>query len=81
MIVSRSVYMVKHPQGSYVVNPLLSLEVATPENKVINIAVTRMQDNPPQKAGLSWRQLTLHESPHTSRRFALGASTQCLSGR
>ena len=31
-VVSRSVYMVRHSQGSYMVCPLLSLEVATPEN-------------------------------------------------
>ena len=35
-IVPRGVYMVRHPGGSYIVNPLLSLEVATPENKSIN---------------------------------------------
>ena len=35
-IVSRSVNMVRqiHPRGSYVVPPLLSLELAKPENKV-----------------------------------------------
>ena len=30
-----NVYMVRHPRSSYVVNPVLSLEVATPENKTI----------------------------------------------
>ena len=35
MVVSRSVYMVRHPRSSYIVYPLLSLEVATPENKPI----------------------------------------------
>ena len=38
MIVSRSVYLmlvylVRHPRGGYIVFPLLSLEVATPESK------------------------------------------------
>ena len=27
------VCMVRHPRGSYIVSPLLSLEIATPENK------------------------------------------------
>ena len=34
MIVSRSVYMVVNPRGSYVVYPLLSLEMFTPEIKL-----------------------------------------------
>ena len=33
MIVSCGVYMARHPRGAYVVHLLLSLEVATPENK------------------------------------------------
>ena len=36
MIGSRSVYQVMHPRGSYIVYPLLSMEVATPENKSAN---------------------------------------------
>ena len=32
-IESRSVITVRHPRGSYIVSPLLSLEVATPENQ------------------------------------------------
>ena len=37
MIGSLSVYgTVRHPRGNYVVTPLLSLEVATPENKSIH---------------------------------------------
>ena len=34
-VVARGVFMVRRPRGSYVVNPLLSLEVATPGNKSI----------------------------------------------
>ena len=33
LVVSRSVNMVRHPRGSYIVLPLLSLDVAIPENK------------------------------------------------
>ena len=33
---SRSACMIKHPQGSYIVYPLPSLEVATPEKKSIH---------------------------------------------
>ena len=33
MILSRSVYIVRHPRASCIVYPLLCLEVATPEKK------------------------------------------------
>ena len=32
-LMSRSVHTLRHPRGSYIVSPFLSLEVATPENK------------------------------------------------
>ena len=35
MIASRSVYMARHPRGSYILYPFLSLEVVTAENKSI----------------------------------------------
>ena len=35
MVVSRSGYMARHPRGSYMVNPLLSMEVATPKIKSV----------------------------------------------
>ena len=34
MIASRSVNMVRHPRGSYIVIPIAVSGVATPENKV-----------------------------------------------
>ena len=34
------VFMVRHPPGSYIVTPLLSLEVATPDNKSIQMTVS-----------------------------------------
>ena len=51
IIVSRSVHMVGHPRSCYIVNPLLSLEVVTPENESIQFinAVIHMQENLPQK--------------------------------
>ena len=42
MIALRSVYTVRHPRGSHIAPPLLSLEVATPEKKFTE-AVTHVQ--------------------------------------
>ena len=35
-MISRSVHIERLPRGNYMVSPLLSLEVATPENNFIN---------------------------------------------
>ena len=47
---SRRVHTVRHPRGSCIVSPLLSLEVATPQNKSTTVihAVIHTQENPPQ---------------------------------
>ena len=48
MIVSRSVYMVRHTRGSYVGNSWLSLDMSTPEIILTVVdAVIRIQDTPP----------------------------------
>ena len=39
MLVPRSVHMVRLPRGSYIVYPLQSLEVATPETKLIGAVI------------------------------------------
>ena len=39
-VVTRSVHVVRHPRGSYIVSPLLPLDVATPENKVITLKLS-----------------------------------------
>ena len=52
LIVSRSVYLVYGKASSrqlHKVNPLLSLEVATPQNNQFIDAVIHMQENPPLK--------------------------------
>ena len=75
--------MVRHPRGGYIVTPLLSLEVATPKNKINPFdAVIHMQENPPHKrflVGCS-SSLFMRLSPNTSRRFKFGASNACLVG-
>ena len=42
MIVPRSAYVVRHPRGSYIVYPLLSLEATTPQNKLIHWTLSSM---------------------------------------
>ena len=74
-------YRVRHPRGSYIVCPLMSLEVATPEktNQAIR-AVILMQARPPQKRFLVHTKDAAHPScitPNTLRRFALGARNVC----
>ena len=42
--------MVRHPRGSYIVTPLLSLEVSTPENKSIHWTLSSIRkESPPHK--------------------------------
>ena len=48
-IAVRSGYMMRHPRNSYIVNPMLSLDVATPEIYQFTDAVIHMQENPPLK--------------------------------
>ena len=74
-----SVYMVRHPQGSYIVNPLLYLEVATPENESIHRRCHPYTTKSASKAVLGRMKLTL---PATRRRphGASGASNACLVG-
>ena len=81
MIVSRSVYMVRHPRGSYIVHPLLSLYVATPENRSIHWTLSSICKNIRLTSGS--HSDTAHppcDSPNSSRPFALGASNVCLVG-
>ena len=47
--------MVRHPRGSYVVNPLLSLGMTTSEINQFIVAVIHRQENPPQKRFLVYR--------------------------
>ena len=42
IIVSRSVFMVRHPRGSFMVSSSPSLEVATPENESIRSMLSSM---------------------------------------
>ena len=51
MMVSRSVYMVRHPRGSYAVSPLLSLEMATPEIKSTQLALSFIRKKVRFKSG------------------------------
>ena len=83
MIASRSVKMARRPRGSYIVVPIASSGVVTPENKVWPIgAVIHKQGsmhkvpNSVLRARGSWKD-AVHpscDSPNSSRRFALGAS-------
>ena len=76
-----SVYMVRHPRGSYIVYSLLSLEAATPENKSINWALLpTCNKSPPQQPFFEGCSSPSCDSPNTSRRFELGASNVCLVG-
>ena len=63
----RVVLMVRHPRGCYIVYPLLSLEVATPQHKSNSFdAVIHVQESPPQRR-FSRMQLTLHATRPTPR--------------
>ena len=84
MIVSRtgSIYG-KAPkrQFSYIVLPLLSLEMPTPEIKFNSLKLSSVYKSPPHKRFLV--EDAAHsscDSPDTSRRFALFASNVCLVG-
>ena len=76
-------YMVRHSRGSYILtveNPLLSLELTTPENHHIFDAVRCTQENQPRKWFLVGCSSPFMNSPNTLLRFALGASNVCLVG-
>ena len=74
------VFRVRHPRGSHIVPPLLSLEVATRENKINSLKLSSMR-NSASRAVLCRKQPTVHATRRTtSRRFALGASDICLVG-
>ena len=71
MIVPRSAYVVRHPRGSYIVYPLLSLEATTPQNKLIHWTLSSMYKSA-SKAVLSRMQLTHHATrptPHGASRL------------
>ena len=61
-------FMVKHPRRSYTVTPLLSLEVATRENKPMNSALSFIC-----KKVRAWRRNPPH-TLHATRRTPHGAS-------
>ena len=77
-----SVYMVRHPRGSYIVTPLLPLELGTPQKQIHSSdAVIHTQESPPQErflVGCSSPFMRLAQ--HTSWRVALGATNICLVG-
>ena len=67
VVVAHIVYMFKEPRGSYMVYPLLSLDVATPENRSSHSTlVIRLQESrhkvptSASEAVLSRMQFTLH---------------------
>ena len=66
----------------YMVTPLLSLEVATPESKSIHSTLSSICKKVRLTSGFSRMQLSRSfDLPSTSRRFAkLGASNACLVG-
>ena len=70
------VFMARHPRGLYTaVTPLLSLEVATPENKPIHSTLSSiLQENPASQAALSRTQLTLHA---TRRKIIMSLRAWC----
>ena len=68
--------MVGHPRGSDTVYPLLSLEVATPENKLIHWTLSSICKSA-LKTVLSRMQLTLHATlptPHGASRLVQARS-------
>ena len=87
MIVSRSVYMVRHPRGSYTVHPLLSLDVATSENKYQVNVIPRCHPHARKSALkeiLSGMRLALHAtrpSPHGASRLVQAMSAWSVKTR
>ena len=76
-------FKVRHPRGSYIVTPLLSLEVATPENKSIHSTLSSICKSA-SKAVLSRMQLTLHatrRTPHGASRLVLAMSAWSVKTR
>ena len=67
----------RHSQGSYIVPPLLSLEAATPENRLAHRRC-RSCASPPHLVVLSRMQLTAHPSCDLLLR---ARCKQCLPGR
>ena len=84
MIVSRSAYTVRHPRGSYIIYPLLSLEATTPENPPpINSMLSSICKSASQ-AVLSRMQLTLHatrRTPHGASGLAQAMSAWSAESR
>ena len=88
---SRSVNMVRHPRGSYIVIPVAVSRVATPENKVQLIgAVIHEQESRHKvpkcvlQAPLGRMQFTLHatrRTPHGASRFAQAMSAWLVKTR
>ena len=81
MIASRSVNMVRHPRGSYIVILIAASGVATPENKVthwlssINKKVGTRCRSPSYERILEICASPFMRLAKTSRHFALGASS------
>ena len=67
-------FMARHPRASYIVTPLLPLEVATPENESIRSTLSSFcKKVRASQAVLSRMQLTLHATRRT-RRLVLAMS-------
>ena len=76
-------YMERHPRGSFVVYPLLSLEVAAPENESIRSTLSSTCKTASQ-AVLSRMQLTLHAArptPHGASRLVRAMSAWSVKMR
>ena len=78
---ARSVHMARHTRGSYIVHPMLSLEVSTPEKQINSLdAVIHMQESPPRKKSVfSWDaahpfHATRPPTPHGASRLAQAMS-------
>ena len=96
MIASRSVNMVRHPQGSYIVIPIAVSGVATPENRaeVIGAVIHKQESRHKMpksvlRVVLGRMQFTLHaarRTPHGSSRLvqaisAWSVETRCAPSR
>ena len=75
-------YMVRYARGSYRVNRLLSLEVATPENKSVRCCHPYARKSA-SKAVLSRKQLTLatRRTPHGASRLVQAMSAWWVKTR
>ena len=67
----------RHPRGSYIVNPLLSLEATTPENKTIHSKLLSICKPLPLTPCCRRMQLTIHatcRTPHAALRLVQAMS-------